>query len=159
MPRCDLASLPGLKGVLSSLGRFQGSLRRIEIAGDANVPAFSLSSSGRPVPFHTSFQASLDASNASVSIKGVNGAFQRSSFTANGVVQNIQDDRMRDIVLNLSMERGRFEDVLPLIVNSPTSPLSGALDARARLEIFPGEQGILNRIRLDSDFAASDARF
>jgi hypothetical protein len=159
MPRCDLASLPGLKGVLSSLGRFQGSLRRIEIAGDANTPAFSLNSSGRPVPFHASFQASLDASNASASIKGMNGAFQRSSFTANGGVQNIQDDRMRDIVLNLSMQRGRFEDLLPLIVNSPTSPLSGALDARTRLEILPGEQGILNRIRLDADFTASDARF
>ena len=33
MPHCDLATLPGLKGVLSSQGRFQGTLQRLSNRG------------------------------------------------------------------------------------------------------------------------------
>jgi hypothetical protein len=159
MPHCDLSSLPGLQGLLSSMGRFQGSLRRFQIAGDADAAALSLSSSGHPEPFRASFQAALDTSNGSATIGQMAGTLQRSSFTASGVVRNIQDDGTRDIVFDLSMKQGRLEDLLPLAVNSQTSPISGALDVQAKLEILPGEQDILRRIRLDADFAATDARF
>jgi hypothetical protein len=159
MASCDLATLPGLKGILSSQGRFQGVLRNIEIAGDANVAQFSLSVSGRPEPLHASLQAMVDASDSSLSIEHMNGTLQSSPLVASGAVHNVQNDRLRDIALDISVERGRLEDIVPLVVKSQTSPISGALRWRGKLEILPGAGDILTRLRLDGDFATPDARF
>jgi AsmA-like C-terminal region len=159
MPRGDLATLPGLKGALYSQGRFEGTVKRIEISGDAEASEFGLGLSGRPDPLHASFQALLDASDGSASIPRMNGFLRSSAFVASGFVRNIQDDRLRDIVLNVSLSPGRLEDVLPLAVKSKASPISGALRVRAKLEILPGDREILNRLRLDADFAAGNARF
>jgi hypothetical protein len=104
---CDLAASPGLKGTFSSQGRFRGALQRIEIAGDANAPEFSLSSSGPPEPLRATFQAAVDAWDGSVFIEQVQGLLRTSSFVASGFVRNIQDDRRRDIALHLSVTQGR----------------------------------------------------
>jgi hypothetical protein len=159
MPRCDLATLSGIKGILSSKGRFQGVVKRLEIAGDADASEFGFSVSGSPEPLHASFQVLLDASDGSASFQQMNGVLELSSFVAHGFVHNIQDDRLRYIALDLTVSQGRLEDVLPLAVKSKTSPISGALRVQAKLEILPGEQEILNRLRLGGDFAASNARF
>jgi AsmA-like C-terminal region len=159
MPRCDLTTLPGLKGMLSSQGRFQGILKRLEITGDTESSDFSLSLSGRPESFRASFQAVVDASDGSASIQSMNGLLQSSPFVATGLVRNIQEDRHREIVLDVSVNQGRLEDVVPLAVKSETSPISGALRVKAKLEILPGDQDLLNRLRLDGDFAATNARF
>jgi hypothetical protein len=159
MPRCELATLPGLEGILTSQGQFQGVVQRVEIAGEASAAQFGLSLSGHPEPMHASFQAALDASDGSASIEHVNGMLQSTPFSASGVVRNVQDDRLRDIALNISVSRGRLEDLLPLAVQSKTSPISGALRLEAKLEILAGEQNILDRLRLDADFAAPESRF
>ena len=159
LSRCDLATLPGLKGTLSSQGRFQGVLRRIEIAGDANAAQFGLSSSGRSEPWHASFQAALDASDGSASIERMTGVLQTSTFTASGVAHEVQDDRRRDIALDFSVPQGRLEDIVPLAVKSAASPVSGEFHVQGKLEILPGEQDILNRLRLDAGFTAPNARF
>jgi hypothetical protein len=158
MAHCDLATLPGLRGVLSSKGRFEGVLQRIELAGGADASEFSLNVSGHPEPLRVTFQATVNASDGSASIERLYGTLQRSSFRASGRVRNVQDDRTREISLELSMNRGRLEDVLPL-VSSATLPVSGDLRVRGKFEILPGEQNILCRLRLDSDFAAASVRF
>jgi hypothetical protein len=155
----DLATFPGLKGALASEGRFKGVVKQIEISGEAVASEFGLSLSECPQPLHASFQASLNASDGSAAIHRMSGTLRNSSFAANGLVRNIQDDGLRDIVLNLSVNDGRLEDVLSLAEKSQTSPISGALRVRAKLEIRPGEQEILDRLRLDGDFAASNAQF
>lgn len=159
MPRCDLASVPGLKGALSSQGQFRGVLQRIEVSGDADASQFSLSVSGRPEPLHATVRATVDASDGSASIDAIEGTLQRSSFRASGRVRNVQDDRTRSILLELSMNPGRIEDVLILGVKSPTSAISGDLRVHGKLEILPGDQDILDRLRLDATFAAANARF
>ena len=158
MARGDLTTLPGWKGILTSQGRFQGVLRRIEIAGDVNSTQFGLSG-GHPEPFNANFQAAVDASDGSASIEQMNGMLQRSSFVASGVVRNIQDDGQRDITLDISVPQGRLEDFVPMAMPSTTSPVSGPLRLKGKIEILPGEQDVLNRLRLDADFAAPDARF
>jgi hypothetical protein len=159
MPIGDLATLPGLKGALYSQGRFEGVVKCLEITGAAEAAEFGLGLSGHPEPLHASFQVSLDASDGSASIQQMNGLLRSSAFVATGSVRNIQDNRLRDIVLNVSLSHGRLEDVLPVAVKSKTSPISGALRVRAKLEILPGDQDILNRLRLDGDFAAGNAQF
>jgi hypothetical protein len=159
MARCELATLPGVQGILSSQGRFQGVLQSLEITGDANVAQFSLTVSGRPEPLHASLQATVNASDSSVVIAHLNGTLQSSPLVASGVVHDVQDDRLRDIALHISVDRGRLEDIVPLVVKAKTSPISGALRWQGKLEILPGAEDILNRLRLDGDFATPDARF
>jgi len=105
-PRCDLATLPGLKGTFSSQGGFRGTLQRIEIAGEANAPEFSLKSSGLSEPLRATFQAAVDAWDGSASIEQVQGALQASWFVASGFVRNIQDDGRRVIALRVSVMPG-----------------------------------------------------
>jgi hypothetical protein len=159
MPIGDLATFPGLKGALFSEGQFKGVVKQIEISGAAVASEFGLGLSGCPEPLHASFQALVDASDGSASIQQMNGFLGSSSYIADGFVRNIQDDRLRDIVLNVSVNHGRLEDVLSLAVKSQTSPISGALRVRAKLEIRPGDQEIPDRLRLDGDFIASNAQF
>jgi hypothetical protein len=159
MRRGDLATLPGLRGALASRGQFQGVVKHVEIAGDADASDFGLNVTGRTEPLHASFQAVVDAANGSASIEQMNGVLQISPFAASGLVSNVQDDRLRDIALQLSMSHGRLDDLLPLAVKSKTSPISGPLRVRGKLEIIPGDQEILDRLRLEADFAASNARF
>jgi hypothetical protein len=87
------------------------------------------------------------------------GALEQSPFVASGSVHDLQDDRHRQIDLQASMTRGRLEDLLPLGVNSKVSPLTGPLSVQAKVEIPPGEQDLLSRLRLTASFSASGARF
>jgi uncharacterized protein involved in outer membrane biogenesis len=151
LPGTNLASVPGLEGMLSSQGRFQGVLQRIRITGDANV--------GRPHPSQASFQIVVDAADGSAAIDSMNGSLQDSPFTASGQASHIQDDRLREIALKISMPQGRLQDVLPLGVKSKEPPMTGALRMQARLQVMPGAGDLLDRLRLDGDFTATNARF
>ncbi len=157
--RCDLSGISGLKGILSSHGRFQGPLQRMQIQGDADVPQFSLSLSGRPESLHANFQAAADASDGMGFLQSLNGMLGSSSFTGSGLALNFPDDSKRDIALDLSFANGRLEDILPLAVKSATSPITGPFRVRATIEIPPGHQDMVNRFSLSDDFAASQARF
>jgi hypothetical protein len=159
MPHCDLAAVPGLMGVISSQGRFQGTLRRLNIAGEANAAQVSISLSGRTEPLHARFQATLDTSDGSAAIEQVNGALQSSGFVAIGIVHNVENDRLRGIALDISFSQGRLEDILPMAVKSKTSPLSGPFHMQGKLEVLPGTEDILNRLRLYASFDAPDSRF
>jgi hypothetical protein len=82
-----------------------------------------------------------------------------SAFVASGVIHNLQNDRLRDIALDISFKQGRLEDILPLAVKAKTSPLSGPFHMRGKLQVLAGTENILNRLRLDASFDAPDSRF
>jgi hypothetical protein len=159
LPNCDLATLPGLKGILSSRGRFAGVFQRARIAGDADVDGFSLSSSGRTEPVYAKFQAAIDAVEGSAAIDSISGSLQNSAFSGSGLARNIQDDGLREIAMDVSMPQGRLEDVLPLGVPAKSSPVVGSLVVHATLSIQPGQRDILSRLRMVADFMAANARF
>jgi hypothetical protein len=101
----------------------------------------------------------LDASDGSATVKTLDGTLASSSFSTSGLARNVQDDQLRDIVLDISIPKGRLEELLRLAIQATPAPLSGAVQMRAKLEIRAGEQDILSRVRLDGDFSATNARF
>jgi hypothetical protein len=155
----DLASLPGLKGVLTAQGSFQGALRELRIAGPVSIAAFGLSSSGRPEALRANLRATINAADQSASIESIDGSLEDSLFSAGGAVRNLEDDRTRKIAASISLQRGRLQDILPLGVQSKTSPLAGAVRIQAKVEILPGERDIVNRLRVDAGFDATAAKF
>jgi hypothetical protein len=127
MPRCDLSTLPGLQGTLSSRGQFRGVLQRIEIAGDADASEFRLSLGAPRQPLRASFQAAIDAWDASATIEQIEGSLQGSSSAPGGLIGDVKDDRRRDMELNLSANRRRVEDILALALKSKSLPIRAAL--------------------------------
>lgn len=157
--RCDLASLPGLQGSLSSQGHFQGDLARVEITGDASASRFGLAVSGRPESVHANFQIAMDAANGSAALEHIDGELEQTAFTASGHVENMQDDSARNIAFEVAIRHGRLEDLLPLAVKSATSPIRGALAMHGNVSIFPGDDDIMNRLRVQGDFTAPNGHF
>ena len=53
----DLSSIHGIGGMLSSTGRFEGTLGNIAVEGVTDTPDFRLDVSDHPLPLHTEFRA------------------------------------------------------------------------------------------------------
>ncbi|HEX5226618.1 MAG TPA: AsmA-like C-terminal region-containing protein [Bryobacteraceae bacterium] len=155
----DLGSVPGLAGTLSSQGRIRGTLRRAAVTGDADIAGFGLKVSGRTQPLKAHIEAVIDDADSSASISTLTGTLRGSSFAASGTVHNIEDDPRREIAFDVRVPKGRLEDILPLGVRSKVSPVSGALQAEAKVNILPGEKNILDRMRVTARFRAAQARF
>jgi hypothetical protein len=63
------------------------------------------------------------------------------------------------VALDVSIERGRLEDVLALVVNTPKSPMTGALQLTTRLVLPPGDQDVVKKLRLKGRFSIAGTRF
>ncbi len=159
LARSDLATVRGLRGIISSQGRFNGVLLDANIAGDGQIDGLALSPSGHAETVRASFQAVLDGADGSVTADKMTGTLEQSPFVASGSVHDLQDDLRRQIAFQVSMTHGRLEDLLPLGVNSKVSPLTGPLSVQTKVEIPPGDQDLLSRLRLTASFSASGARF
>ena len=59
----DLSTFRGIGGILSSTGRYRGTLARIEVQGETDTPDFRLKVSGHPVSLRTEFHAIVDGTD------------------------------------------------------------------------------------------------
>ena len=66
----DLGVFRGIRGQLSSHGRFQGVLERIGVEGDTDTPDFQVKSSTHAVDLLSRFQALVDANNGDTQFAG-----------------------------------------------------------------------------------------
>jgi len=56
----DLSTLKGIGGILSSEGKYDGTLNNIVVDGETDTPDFRVNVSGHPVPLHTKFHAIVE---------------------------------------------------------------------------------------------------
>lgn len=166
----DLASFKGIGGILSSTGKYQGTLRDLIVDGDADTPDFRLAHFGNTLPLKTHFHAKVDATNGDTWLEPVDATLGRSHFTAQGqVVRVVSTDpttpgglpaiKGHDIDLNVHIDNGRIEDFLRLASRSPKPLLTGALQMNAHLHIPPGQEPVHQRINLKGSFNLDQARF
>ncbi len=79
----DLSSIRGIAGILSSTGKFGGTLGEIAVEGSAEVPAFRLDISDHALPLHTEFKAVVDGTTGDTHLDDVRarvGAVGTDSF-------------------------------------------------------------------------------
>jgi hypothetical protein len=155
----DLGTLKGIGGILSSTGKYHGTLGRIEVDGATQTPDFRLASSGHPVNLHTDFHAIVDGTDGDTYLEPVKAQFLKSSFTANGKVVRVQDPHGHDIELSVVMDQARIEDLLALGVKTEPPVMSGPVVLRTRLSLFPGSEDVANRLKLDGNFKIPDGQF
>jgi hypothetical protein len=163
----DLASFKGIAGILSSTGKYQGTLRNLNVDGETDTPDFRLTHFGNSMPLHTQFHANVDATNGDTWLKPVDAVLGKSHFTAQGQVVRVIDtdangkltSRGHDIALDIKVNAARIEDFLELTSHNSTKLLTGALSMNAALHIPPGTEPIHQRMTLKGNFVLDDALF
>jgi hypothetical protein len=157
--QADLGTLPGIGGMLSSTGKYAGSLGKIEVAGVTDTPDFRLDTSGHPVALHTDFQAIVDGTDGDTYLQPVRARFLHSSFTARGKVIRTRNPRGHDIELSVVMDHARVEDLLQLGVKTDPPILSGPVAMQAKMSIPPGAENVANRLKIDGTFKITGGLF
>ena len=155
----NLATIRGLGGTLTSLGKYDGVLSEIKVQGETDTPDFDLGVSGNRVPLKTQFSAVVDGTSGDVLLERVDAQLLGSKIVARGRVARVPEGKGRFILLDVTAGPARLEDLLRLAVKSSTPSLTGALSVQTKLDLHPGEEPIAKRLKLDGTFDVQSARF
>ncbi len=154
--QADLGTFKGIAGILASTGRFEGSLGRLHVSGVADIPDFSVTV-GQVVPLRTTFEVEIGDRGGDVQLQPVNARFLESELHAVGAV--VRADGGRAIVVDVTGENARVEDLIRFGLKSDEPPLTGAIDLHTQLEIPPGDRPVVERMRVAGEFLIRQARF
>jgi hypothetical protein len=169
----DLSTFNGIAGILSSIGAYEGTLRKIVVGGESDVPDFRLTSFGNALPLHAKFHARVDGTDGDTWLEPVDATLGRSHFTTHGkvvrvllptgtpqaVMASTPGHKGQLIDLKVEIDRGNLEDFMGLVGRSPTPQLTGDLTANAAFHLPPGNEPVQIRMKLDGDFKLTNAHF
>jgi hypothetical protein len=155
----DLGTLKGIAGILSSTGKYEGTLSEIVVNGTTDTPDFQIARSGHRVALHTEFHAIVDGTSGDTDLAPVKATLLHSSFTATGSVTRMRHQRGHDIELEVVVEHAQIEDLLKLGVRTDPSVMTGPVQMHTRLSLMPGEGDVADRLKLAGSFHVSDGHF
>jgi AsmA-like C-terminal region len=155
----DLGPFPGIAGILSSSGKYDGLLSELQVSGQTDTPDFSLDRVGRPVPLHTDFSATVDGTNGDTYLHPVNATLVKSLIVAIGKVVRDPEKRGHLISIDVTVPNGRIQDFLDLAINSSKPLLTGPVKIKAKLTIPPGKEHVIEKMILDGTFSMDDAKW
>jgi hypothetical protein len=153
----DLSTIHGIGGILSSTGRFGGTLGNITVEGVSDTPDFRLDVSDHGLPLHTEFRAVVDGTTGDTRLDAVKARVGRSELMASGSVTRGVEMPGHNTDLNVAMEKGRIEDMLVLGMKSKPTLMRGALALKLHLVLPPGPVSVSRKMRLDGTFAIHNA--
>lgn len=175
--RANLGEFNGIAGTLTSNGTYDGSLRNLAVAGDANLPDFKLTQFGTPMVLDTHFKARVNGTDGDTYLDEVDAQLGQAKFQLKGKVVRVRTDA-KGRELPASLQTGpertaighlvemrvdvpttRVEDFLKLVSKSGTPLMTGDVAVRAALRIPPGPQPVPQRMTLQGQFTLAEARF
>ncbi|MDP9170308.1 MAG: AsmA-like C-terminal region-containing protein [Acidobacteriota bacterium] len=148
----------GLGGVLSSEGKFSGTLAKIVGEGAVDVPEFHVDGSAHSAHMTAKFRASVDAQNADTVLENVEAHVGHTTILGTGNVSGGKRTDGKTARLELTVNTGRVEDLLNYFSDEKHPSMTGAVRLRAYAEVPPGP-GFLKKIRLNGDFGVSGGKF
>jgi hypothetical protein len=157
--KADLGFFKGISGTLSAKGTYAGSLDTLGVHGETDTPNFAVDVSGHPVPLHTKYHAIVDGTNGDTRLEQIDASFLNTSFTAKGGVFDVKGVKGRQVVLDIAMNKARLEDIMRLAVKSTQAPMTGALQLTTRFVLPPGDEDVIQRLRLDGRFSINSGGF
>jgi len=155
----DLSTIKGIAGILSSVGRYSGTLDQIVVDGKTETPDFQVTRSGHTVPLTTEFHAVVDGTTGDTYLQPVHARVLHSSFDARGFVVRIARPDGHRVNLDITMAGGRIDDLLTLGVRTEPPVMTGKVRLSAKFDLPPGNQELSDRLKLDGTFQVSDAHF
>jgi hypothetical protein len=148
----DLGTIKGIGGILSSTGKYGGTLGRIEVEGQTDTPDFSIAVSGHRVPLHTEFHAIVDGTDGDTYLDPVKAKLLHSAFTASGKIVRMKNPPGHDVELNVVLGRARIEDLLKLGIKTDPPIMTGMVEMKTKLSLPAGAEDIANRLALNGNF-------
>ncbi|MGB7601124.1 MAG: AsmA-like C-terminal region-containing protein [Candidatus Sulfotelmatobacter sp.] len=155
----DLGTLKGIGGILSSTGKYEGTLSEIVVNGSTDTPDFQIARSGHPVALHTDFHAIVDGTSGDTDLAPVKATLLHSSFTATGSVTRMRNQPGHDIELDVVVEHAQIQDLLKLGVRTDPSVMAGPVQMHTRMSLTPGDADVADRLKLAGNFRVSDGYF
>ena len=155
----DLGTIRGLHGLLDASGQFDGMLERIHVTGETRTPEFGLTVSDQRLPLTTRFDATVDGTNGDTLLHRVDARLLDTPILCAGKVADVPDGDGREIVIDATIEQGRIEDLLRLVVKGGRPVMRGAVAVKTSFVIPPGPRDVVERIALDAHVRIDDARF
>jgi hypothetical protein len=156
----DLGSLKGLKGTLSSKGKFSGPLDYLKVNGATDTPDFSLRVADHPMALHTDFSAVVDGTTGDTYLNSVTARFLHTTLAVSGKVVDINPEvKGRTIVLDALSRDARVEDLVRLAVKTDEPVLTGSAMLRTKINIPEGDSDLIDRLKLKGQFGIDNAQF
>ena len=155
----DLGVFRGIAGILSSEGKYNGVLDRIEVDAEATIPDFQLRASGHSLELKTQFHSIVDGTNGDTLLQPLRVDFLHSELVTNGGVVHVAGVKGRDIFLDVVSGHARVEDLTDLASKSATPPITGPVSLKAKFDLPAGEDDVFDRMKLAGDFKIEHARF
>jgi hypothetical protein len=155
----DLGTIKGIGGILSSAGQFSGKLDQIAVDGSTETPEFLIAISGRPVPLHTDFHAIVDGTSGDTYLQPVKAKILDSWLVASGSVVRTTDTKGHRIQLDVTIAKGKIDDLLKLAVRTDPPVMNGVVQLKTKFDLPPGSHEVANRLKLAGRFRVSQAHF
>lgn len=156
--KADLGVFKGISGILSSQGKFGGVLDKIEVEGTTSTPDFMVRIGGHPVALDTTFSATVDGTNGDTLLHPVTAHLQNTVIVAQGGIVKIPE-KGRTINLDVTVDKGRIEDLLLLAVKADKPLMTGVIKFHTKFELPPEKGDIPDRLNLDGKFDVAHAEF
>ncbi len=159
--KADLGVFKGISGILSSTGKFGGVLEKIEVEGKTSIPDFTVTIGGHPLDLETVFSATVDGTNGDTLLHPVTAHLLNTVIVAQGGVVKSQDKdkKGKEITLDVTVDKGRIEDVLRLAVKADKPPLTGAINFHTKFNLPTGQGDLSDRLNLNGKFEVEQAQF
>ena len=158
--KADLSVFKGISGTLSSQGYFGGTLAELDATGETDTPDFTIAVGGHPFPLHVKYQALIDGTNGDTRLKVIDAWFLNSYLHASGAVLDApKGQHGRTVTLDIAMDKSRIEDVMRMAVKTASPPMVGGLRLNAKFLLPPGDNDVVDRLRLDGRFWIMKASF
>lgn len=155
----DLGGFHGVRGLLTSSGKYKGTLNRIAVDGTTDVPQFAVTSSSHQTQLQTRFMALVNAENGDVDLENVRANFRQTTLWTRGNVAGTQGQPGKTAALEIATRDGRIQDLLLLFITSPRAPMSGSVTFTGKVVVPPGQRPFLQKLELQGDFGIDAGTF
>src|SRR6185437_4192043 len=155
----DLSTTHGIAGMLSSQGKYSGQLNTINVDGTTDTPDFSVDVSGHKVDLTTQFHAIVNGTNGNTYLQPVKAHFLHTDITAVGDVVRALGKPGHDIHLDVTIDKGRIEDLLQLGVKTDPPVMTGNVQLKTKFHLPPGNQPVNQKLQLNGTFAVENISF
>ena len=101
----------------------------------------------------------MDGTNGDTDLTRVESHFGQTTVISQGDVKGRSGQHGKTVMLTMGVPQGRIEDLLRLVTGSSRPAETGNVRLQTKVELPPGPQPFLTRLRLDGDFGIGSGHF
>jgi hypothetical protein len=155
----NLAAFGGISGTLFATGKFQGTLKHVNVDGTTDIPNFKVTDTSHTRRLSTQFEAVVDGTKGDTFLSNVTAHFDNTTAYFKGSVAGQEGKSGKFVSLDMSEPSGRLEDLLNLFISAKMPPMTGSVIFRGHIDLPPGPTQFVERMRLQGDFGVAAGKF